>query len=82
MKLRLLLEKSIYWVASSLEMQRRFNQMKLHTLKVFYSVQIFSSVYVIDITCLEECFLFHMTTGIHYELFSNATLWLSLKEVF
>ena len=66
MKLRLLLENSIYLVVSSLEMQRRFKQMKLHTLKVFYSVQIFSSVYVIDITCFEKCFLFHVTTGRHY----------------
>ena len=29
---------------------------QVHTLKVFYSVQIFSSVYIIDITCFEECF--------------------------
>ena len=41
-------------------------------LKIAAGKNIFSSVYVIDITCFGECFLFHVITGKHcfYKSFS------------
>ena len=68
-------------VASSLEMQRRF--IKTKGLQVFFSfskettnepsevaaAKIFSSnVHVLDTTCFDECFLFHLITGSNWSL--------------
>ena len=38
--------------------------------KLFYSIwkKHFPSVYIIDTTCFDECFLFHVITGRHYFL--------------
>ena len=73
-KLNLLLINSVYLVVSSLYKQRRLIQTKVH-FKFFYPVQIemthkaskeaaaknfFSSVYVIDVTSFDECFLSHV----------------------
>ena len=55
------------------------------------SVISFSSVYIIDKTCFDECFLFHVITGRHYFLHkfsvtqrfgAIAMLMRSLKQVF
>ena len=51
----------------------------------------FSSMYINDTTCFDECFLFHVITGGHYFLYkfiitqrfsTTAMLLRSLKEVF
>ena len=57
---------------------------------------VLSRVYVIDATCFDECFLFHVIAGRsyfsftfldvalrrYYEIFSTAKLSFSLKQVF
>ena len=78
-KLNSLLINIIYLVVSSLEMQRRLIQTKVH-YKIFYSISketthkpskvaatenFSSNMYVIVTTCFSECFLFHMITGRH-----------------
>ena len=67
-------------IVSALSKQRTLIQTKVH-FKFCYSVRIetthkpikvaaaknnFSSVYVIDATCFDECFLFHVIAGSHY----------------
>ena len=45
----------------------------------------FQSVYIIDTTWFDECFLFHYTTGRHYSLYKlsvTAMLHCSLKQIF
>ena len=81
-KLNFLPINSIYLVFSSLEMQRRVIQIKTHD-KLFYSVwkesshkplkvaaakNYFPGVYIIDITCFNKCFLFHVITWRQYFL--------------
>ena len=76
----MLLGNSTYLIASALLKQRRLIQTKVH-FKFCYSVRIktthkpskvaaaqkvFSNVYVIDATCFDECFLFHVVTGRYY----------------
>ena len=68
---------SIFLVFSSRETQRRLMQTKVY-YKLFYSVskeashkplkvaaakKSFPSVFIIDTTCFDECFLFHVITG-------------------
>ena len=68
-------------IVSALLKQRRLIQTKVHFKVCYYSVRtetthkpsnviaaktFFSSVYVIDATCFDECFLFHVVTGRHY----------------
>ena len=94
---------SMFLVFFSLEMQRRLVQTKVHyklwqfawketshkLLKVAAAKKSFPSVYIIDITCFDECFLFHVVTGRRY-FYTNytqrfgetATLLRSLKQVF
>ena len=77
-KLNLLVINRIYLVVSSLEMQRRLIQTKLH-YKYFYSVSketthkhsklaaaksFSSNVHVIDTTSCDKCFLFHLIIGV------------------
>ena len=85
-------------------MQRRLIQTEEY-YKLFYSVRketphkhvkvaaarkFLSSVYIIDTTCFDECFLFHMITGRHYFLIQishysglvHVVLLSSLKQVF
>ena len=38
-------------------------------IEVVAAKKSFSSVYIIDTTCFDECFLFHMITGRHYFLY-------------
>ena len=79
-KLNLLLVNSTYLIVPALLKQRRLIQTKVH-FKSCYSVRIeaahkpskvaaakklFSSVYVINAICFNECFLFHVVTGRHY----------------
>ena len=79
MEINFLPINSIYLVFSSLQMQRRLMQAKVY-YKTFYSVgretshtplkvavarKSFSSVYIIDTTCFNECFLFHVITARH-----------------
>ena len=74
--------KSIYLVFSSREGQRRLIQTKVY-YKLFYSVwkekshkpwkvaaakKSFPSMYIIDKTCFDLCFLVHVITGRHYFL--------------
>ena len=81
-KLNLLTIKSTYLVFSSRERQRRPIQIKVY-YKLFYSVwketshkplkvttakNNFPSMYIIDKTCFNLCFLFHVVTGRHYFL--------------
>ena len=81
-KLKLLRINSIYLVFSSLEMLRGLTQTKVYyvfltslrketTHKpsiVAAATILLSSVYVIGITCFDECFLFYVITGRHYFL--------------
>ena len=82
-KLNFLSINSIYLISSSLEMQRRLIQTIVYC-KFFYSVwketanklsekatakAPFSTVYIIDTTCFDECCLFHMITGRYYFLY-------------
>ena len=95
----------MYLIVFALLKRRRLIQTKVH-FKFCYSVRIktthkpskvaaaqkiFSSVYVMDAICFDECVLFHVVTGRHYfwqkfvvtfEILSTATLLLSLKRVF
>ena len=104
-KLNLLPIKSIYLIFPSRERQRRLIQTKVY-YKLFYTIwketshkplkvgaakKSFPSVYIIDKTCFDECFLFHVITGRHYFLHkfsvtrrfgAIAMLLLSLKHVF
>ena len=79
-KLKLLFVDRTYFIVSALLMQRRLIQTKVH-FTFCYSVRIetthkpskvvaakifFSSVYVIDATCFDKYFLFHVVTGRHY----------------
>ena len=74
------LGKSIFLILFSLGIQRRLMQTKVYH-KRFYSVwketyhkplkvavakKHFSSVHIIDPTCLVKCFLFHVITGKHF----------------
>ena len=77
--LNLLPITSIYLVSFSLEMQRVLAQTKVYyelcyslwketfhkPLKVATATKSFPSVYIIDTTCFNECFLFHVITGRH-----------------
>ena len=86
-------------------MQRRLSQTKAYDklsdsvreetphkpLKVATAKKPFPSVYTIDTTCCDECFLFHVITGGHYFLYRfiliktfglTAMLLRSLKQVF
>ena len=89
----------------SLEILRRLVKTKVY-YKLCYSVwketshqpwkvaaakKSFQSVYIIDTTCFDECFLFHVTTGRHYFLYKFIVTWrfrktamllFSLKQVF
>ena len=66
------------------------NAKKMHTDQyVYYNFS--SSVHVIDTTCFDECFLFHLITGNHcfyvkvchyLEILSAPILWFSFKQVF
>ena len=80
---------------SSLKMQRRPIQTKVYCKPYYVSQEVaaakkaFRSVYIIDRTCFNECFLFHVITRRHYFLslslqwFSaTAMLLCSLKQVF
>ena len=104
-KLNLLPIKSIYLVFSSRKRQIRLIQIKVY-YKFFYSVwketshkplkvttakNTFPNMYIIDRTCFDLCFLFHVITGKHYFLrkFSStqrfgaiAMLLRSLTQVF
>ena len=72
-KLNLLLTNSICLVVSSLEMQRRLIQTKFfysaskettHKPSKVAAAKNFSSrAHVIDTSCFDECFLFHLITG-------------------
>ena len=79
-KLNFLSKTKIYLVFFSLEMQRRLMQTKVY-YKLCYSVwketshkplkssrrkKSFPSVYIIDTSCFDEYFLFHVITGKHY----------------
>ena len=81
-KLNLLPIKSIYLVFSSRKRQIRLIQIKVY-YKFFYSVwketshkplkvttakNTFPNMYIIDRTCFDLCFLFHVITGKHYFL--------------
>ena len=73
----------IYLVYSSRERQRGLTQTKVYykpfyfvwketshkPLKVAAEKKSFPSVYIIDKTCFDECFLFHVITGRYYFLF-------------
>ena len=79
-KLNLLLTSSIYVSFFPLEMQKWFEHTKIyHTfsyfvwketthkaLQVSAAKTLFSSVYVVGITCFDECFLFYVIIGKHY----------------
>ena len=104
-KLNLLPIKSIYLVFSSRKRQIRLIEIKVY-YKFFYSVwketshkplkvttakNTFPNMYIIDRTCFDLCFLFHVITGKHYFLhkFSStqrfgaiAMLLRSLTQVF
>ena len=104
-KLNVLPIKSIYLVFSSRKRQIRLIQIKVY-YKLFYSVWketshkplkvttakiTFPNMYIIDRTCFDLCFLFHVITGRHYFLrkFSStqrfgaiAMLLRSLTQVF
>ena len=104
-KLNVLPIKSIYLVFSSRKRQIRLIQIKVY-YKRFYSVWketshkplkvttakiTFPNMYIIDRTCFDLCFLFHVITGRHYFLrkFSStqrfgaiAMLLRSLTQVF
>ena len=104
-KLIFFLRTSIYLVFFSLEMLRRLIKTKVYN-KLYYSVwketshkalkvaaakKSFQSVYIIDTTCFDECFLFHVINGRHYFLYKfivtqrfveTAMLLCSLKQVF
>ena len=104
-KLNVLPIKSIYLVFSSRKRQIRLMQIKVY-YKLFYSVWketshkplkvttakiTFPNMYIIDRTCFDLCFLFHVITGRHYFLrkFSStqrfgaiAMLLRSLTQVF
>ena len=104
-KLNLLPIKSIYLVFSTRKRQIRLIQIKVY-YKFFYSVwketshkplkvttakNTFPNMYIIDRTCFDLCFLFHVITGKHYFLrkFSStqrfgaiAMLLRSLTQVF
>ena len=93
----------MYLVFSSRERQRKPIQTKVHC-KLFYSAwketshkslkvaaakKFFPSVYIIDKTCFDKCFLFHVMTGIRFykfsvtQRFSAIAMFLrSLKQVF
>ena len=72
--------KSVYSLYFSLEIQRRLMQTIIlekssysvckerprKPLKVAAAKNLFSSVYISDTTCFDECFLFHVTTSGHY----------------
>ena len=89
----------------SLEMLRRLVQTKVYyklrysvwketshkPLKVAAAKKSFQSMYNIETTCFDECFLLHVTTGRHYFLYKfivtqrfgeTAMLFYSLKQVF
>ena len=64
--------------------------MSYKPLKVVTAKKSFPSVYIIDTTCFDECFLFHLITGRHYFLHKifvtnrfgeTAMLLCSLKQV-
>ena len=71
---------SIFFDFFSLEMQGRLLQTKVYfklcysvsketshkPLKVATAKKSFLSVYIIDTTCFDDCFLFHTITGRHY----------------
>ena len=75
----LLLKNSTYLIIASLEISRRLitderilefayslRKGKTHKpSKVAAAENFFSSVYVIDITCFDEYFIFHVITGQH-----------------
>ena len=79
-KLNLPLTNSIYFVFLPLEMQKRLKQTKLchafsyfiwkktshKPLKLAAAKSLFSSVYIIDTTCFDECFSFYVITRRHY----------------
>ena len=104
-KLNLFPIKSIYLVFSSQERQRRLIQTKVY-YKLFYSVwkqtshkplkvaaakKVFHKCVIIDKTCFDECFFFHVITERHYFLYkfsatqrfgAIAMLLCSLKQMF
>ena len=79
-KLNLPLTSSIYFVFLPLEMQKRLKQTKVchafsyfvwketthKPLKVAAAKSLFSSVYVIGTTCLDDCFSFYVIAKRHY----------------
>ena len=79
-KLNLPLTNSIYFVFLPLEMQKRLKQTKVwhafsyfiwkktshKPLKLAAAKSLFSSVYIIDTTCFNECFSFYVITRRHY----------------
>ena len=78
--------QSILHFFCSLGKERTHKPSKVAAAKTF-----FSSVYVIDTTCFDECFFFHVITRRHYFLykfsvtlraFPTAMLLRSLKQVF
>ena len=101
-KLNFVFITSIYLVFFSLEILRSLVQTKVY-YKLCYSVwketshkplkvakKSFQSVYIIDTTCFDECFLFYVTTGRHYFLYKfivtqrfgkTAMLLCSLKQM-
>ena len=104
-KLNLFPIKSIYLVFSSQERQRRLIQTKVY-YKLFYSIwketshkplniaaakKVFPKCVIIDKTCFDECFFFHVITERHYFLYkfsvtqrfgAIAMLLCSLKQMF
>ena len=85
-KINLLPIKSIYLVFSSRERKRRLIQTKIY-YKLFYCLKrnisksfksdsckkSFPSMYIIDKTCFDLCFLFHVIIGRHYFLRKSST---------
>ena len=71
---------SIFFVIFSLEMRRRLLKTKMYynlcysvwketlhkPLKVATAKKYFLSVHIIDTTCFDDCFLFHIITGRHF----------------